>query len=156
MEAKPFTESALIALQKQRGISGREKRLAETALSLSHELARLKEARSRQVIPKDIEEGSKRAKVLVVVYADGAVECYADKSTDVKVAHFPRVMPQNEVIAEKIVEWKLPGVYREIYLPGNLKAYGASNMCPSAIEMDYCLEMKEAMKLIDSIPKDNT
>lgn len=62
-------------------------------------------------------------KVLVVLSSDGCVEYYGEEGVSVKVVVKPHAETvDGEILAERYLETKLPWSWRELYVPGNLKA----------------------------------
>jgi len=65
----------------------------------------------------------KRRKVLVVLYADGWVECYAQRDVDVLTVVKPfAATPEAGVIAERYLDETLPMQYAELHWPGLRRA----------------------------------
>ena len=64
-----------------------------------------------------------RKSVLILVYQDGWIEAFADKSVAVKIVNVPFIGSiEGEIAAEKHLEKTLPFRYREIFWPNNKRA----------------------------------
>ena len=76
-------------------------------------------AKPQQKRPKT----SPRETVLVLAYADGWIEVYAERHVSAKIVLVPSTgSVAGEVLAERYLDETLPYRYREVHWPGKLRA----------------------------------
>lgn len=67
--------------------------------------------------------GRHREKVLVLLNADGFVECFASKQVDIHVTNVPQAStPAAEIAAQEYVGLTIPRSYRDVYWPSYRRA----------------------------------
>jgi len=77
----------------------------------------------------------KREQVLIVLHADGHVEAFAAKTTDVRIARCPvSFNDEMAILAEDWLEQTLPWRWRHLFFPGNVRATAnARSLLPSRL-----------------------
>jgi hypothetical protein len=129
LKFRPYTRKALEAILKQGGLSGRERRILETALALTS-------ATQTQTATK--EPLKERERILVIVESNGDVSVLGNElEVECELVHIPKAPEKCDWIVEKIVNVLLPEDFREMYRKGQVIAFGNSQFCLSPWELEY-------------------
>lgn len=111
----------------------------------SLELERAEWERLAKLKAEEAERGERafegREKVLVVVRYDGFVEAYAESWLDV------RVICEAVLDEEEDLERKMPGCYRDLYVPGFLRSTGISALRPEITDLEILKLMEYEARL---------
>jgi len=92
-----------------------------------------------------------RTQVLVVLHSDGYVQLFAPEQIDAHIAVMPSMnRPEGERLAEDYLAITLPRRFRQVYLPGNIRATGlVETIRPSDIAHRQL--MQKMLSAIDSL-----
>ncbi len=98
------------------------------------------------------EYAASRSRVLVVLYSDGWVEAYAERSTLVKVVtKIDAPTPEAGQLAERYLDLALPRVYADLYWPVKRCAVGLCETL-TAERVSYFRELRKCCDELRRIP----
>lgn len=132
----PLTEKQLRTLEDDKRQSPLVRRLLAT---LRQEQERRAEASGRLAEIESNWREQERARpdldrVLVLIHGDGYVEVFAEKWIAAKIVNLPQGEWEFAKNADRVSEQLIPGAYRDVWLPGKLRANGNAR-CPTVMEL---------------------